>query len=146
MIHEFIYPLRGLLSSDVELMNMTMLILDSILYTIKNDLKAESEIREGVVLKTSWGKTLLMETQNESSVKYALKKGFDMVVRRDPENHTIRIKTQPDPKSDLTPLYEKILKVDPKATWFLHASKNMLLNGSSKKTPIAFLPLFLFLV
>jgi len=132
MIHEFIYPLRGLLSSDVELMNMTMLILDSILYTIKNDLKAESEIREGVVLKTSWGKTLLMETQNESSVKYALKKGFDMVVRRDPENHTIRIKTQPDPKSDLTPLYEKILKVDPKATWFLHASKNMLLNGSSK--------------
>jgi len=132
MVHEFVYPLRGLLSSDTELMNMTMLILDSILYTIKNDLKSENEIREGVILKTSWGKTLLMETQNESSVKYALKKGFDMVVRRDPENHTIRIKTQPDPKSDLTPLYEKIRKVDPKATWFLHASKNMLLNGSSK--------------
>jgi len=132
MVHEFIYPLRGLLSSDMELMSMMILVLDSILYAIKNDLKAEQEIRDGVVLKTAWGKTLLMEIQNEAAVKYALKKGFDMVVRRDPENHTVRIKTQPDPKSDLTPLYKKIRAVDPKATWFLHASKNMLLNGSSK--------------
>lgn len=131
-VHEFIYPLRGLLSSDLELMNMMFLILDSILYTIKNGIKAEDEIKEGVVMKTSWGKTLVMEVQNEAAVKFALKKRFAMVVRRDPENQTIRIKTQPDPKSDLTPLYEKMLKVDSKATWFLHASKNMLLNGSSK--------------
>ncbi|MDP4010922.1 MAG: hypothetical protein Q8P72_01705 [Candidatus Roizmanbacteria bacterium] len=132
MIHEFIYPLRGLLSSDMELMSMTMLMLDSVLFTIKNNLKAENEIHDGVILQTAWGKTLVMEVKNESAVKHALKKGFDMVVRRDPENHTVRIKTQPDPKFDLTPLYEKMIKADPKATWFLHASKNMLLNGSSK--------------
>jgi len=111
---------------------MTFLILESILYTIKNNLKAEDEIKSGVILKTPWGKTLVMEVQNEAAVKYALKKGYDMVVRRDPENNTIRIKTQPDPKLDLTPLHEKMVKVDPTATWFLHASKNMLLNGSSK--------------
>ena len=111
---------------------MVILILDSILFTVKNNVKAEGEIREGAVLTTPWGKTLIMETQNEAAVKYALKKGFDMVVRRDPENHTVRIKTQPDPKFDLTPLYDKMLKVDKDATWFLHASKNMLLNGSSK--------------
>ncbi len=33
---------------------------------------------------------------------------------------------------DLTPIYEKILKVDPEGSWFLHVSKRMLLNGSSK--------------
>ena len=33
---------------------------------------------------------------------------------------------------DLTPVYEKVKELDPEASWFLHASKRMLLNGSSK--------------
>ena len=33
---------------------------------------------------------------------------------------------------DLTPVYEQLKKRDPDATWFLHVSKRMLLNGSSK--------------
>src|SRR3989338_2555033 len=33
---------------------------------------------------------------------------------------------------DLTPVHEEIVKKDPSATWFLHSSKHMLLNGSSK--------------
>ncbi len=131
-LHEFIYPLRSKCSSDTELMSLVMLILDSILYTEKNNLRAEVEIKEGVVLSTHWGKTLVMETKNEAAVKYALKKGFEMVVRRDPETSTIRIKTQPNKKYDLTSLHTQIVKVDPDATWFLHASKNMLLNGSTK--------------
>ena len=131
-LHEFIYPLRGQLTSDTELMSMVMLIMDSILFTVKNNLRADEEIKEGVILRTSWGKSLVMETKNEAAVKHALKKGFELVARRDPETSTIRIKTQPDKKYDLTSLYEKLMKVDSKATWFLHASKNMLLNGSSK--------------
>lgn len=131
-IHEFIYPLRSQFTSDTELMSVVMLILDSILYTEKNNLRAEEEIKEGVIMKTHWGQTLLMETKNEAAVKYALKKGFEMVVRRDPETATIRIKTQPNKKYDLTSLHTVIVKADPKATWFLHASKNMLLNGSTK--------------
>jgi len=131
-LHEFISPLRGNLSSDHELMSVVMLILDSILYTVKNSLRAHDEMREGVVINTSLGKTLVMETPNEVAIKYALKKGYEVVVRRDPETNAIRIKTQPDAKYDLTKLYKKMLKVDSKATWFLHASKHMLLNGSTK--------------
>ena len=131
-LHEFIYPLRSKFTSDTELLSMVMLILDSILYTEKNNLRAEEEITEGVVMKTHWGRTLLMETKNEAAVKYALKKGFEMVVRRDPDTATIRIKTQPNKKYDLTSLHKIIIKADPDATWFLHASKNMLLNGSTK--------------
>lgn len=131
-LHEFIYPLRGQFSSDKELVFMVMLILDSILYTVKNNLRAEDEIREGVVIKTKLGKALLMETKNESAVKHALKKGYEIVIRKDPESGTVRIKTQPNEKYDLTDLYNRIVKVDTKATWFLHASKNMLLNGSTK--------------
>ena len=131
-LHEFIYPLRSQFSSDTELMTVVMMILDSILYTQKNNLRAEAEMKEGVIMTTHWGRTLIMETKNEAAIKYALKKGFEMVIRRDPDTSTIRIKTQPNKKYDLTPLHKAIIKADPKATWFLHASKNMLLNGSSK--------------
>ncbi len=131
-LHEFIYPLRGQLTSDAELVNMVFLILDSILFSIKNNLKAEEEMKEGLILKTKLGKTLVMETKNEAAIKYALKSGYELVVRKDPESGHVRIKTQPDKKYDLTKLSKKIIKADPKATWFLHASKNMLLNGSSK--------------
>ena len=132
-LHEFVYPLRGLLSSDKELINMVFLILDSILLTIKNNIQAKKDIEAGLVMNTAWGKTVVMETKNEGAVKYALKSGYEMVVRRDPQTNHVRIKTQPNKKYDLTALYKKILKADPSATWFLHISKNMLLNGSSKK-------------
>lgn len=132
LVHEFIYNLRAQLTSDQELISMVMLILDSVFFTIKNNLKAEEEIAEGIILNSSLGKVLLMETKNEAAVKYALKKGFEIVVRHDPDSKNIRIKTQPSSKFDLTNLYNIIIKVDKKATWFLHASKNMLLNGSSK--------------
>lgn len=131
-LHEFIYPLRGMLTSDVELMNITFLILDSILSAVKNYISAEKDIKNGAIINTRWGKTLVIETHNEAAIKYALKKKFQMVVKRDPEKHIIRIKTQPDPNLNLSLLYEKLIKLDSKATWFLHASKNMLLNGSSK--------------
>jgi len=132
-LHEFVYPLRGQLTSDKELVNMVFLILDSILFTIKNNIHAKKDIESGLVMNTPWGKTIIMETKNEGAVKFALKSGYEMVVRRDPLTHHIRIKTQPNKKYDLTRLYKKMLEVDADATWFLHISKNMLLNGSSKK-------------
>ncbi|MFA9288513.1 MAG: hypothetical protein ACEQSA_01395 [Weeksellaceae bacterium] len=131
-LHEFLYPLRGLLSSDQELVSMTFLMLDGILFTVKNNIQAEEDVKAGMIFKTKMGKTLVMETKNESAMKFALKSGFELVARRDPNNGTIRIKTQPNEKYDLTKLHEKIMKVDGKASWFLHASGNMLLNGSSK--------------
>lgn len=132
MLHEFIYPLRGLLTSDKELVSMIMLVLDSILFTVKNSLQAKLDIQNGFVINGLMGKTLVMETGNEMAVKYALKQGFELVIRKDPKTSAVRIKTLPNPKYDLTNLYHRITKIDPKATWFLHASKNMLLNGSTK--------------
>ena len=33
---------------------------------------------------------------------------------------------------DLTLVYEKLKKMDPQATWFLHVGRKMLLNGTPK--------------
>jgi hypothetical protein len=63
--------------------------------------------------------------------------GYVVVVRRDPRKGYLRIKAKPnksddDKGVDLTLTCEKLSKMDPQATWFLHVSKKMLLNGSPK--------------
>src|SRR3989344_1339917 len=58
--------------------------------------------------------------------------GFVVVVRKDPKKGYLRIKSLPRADIDLTALYDRLKKDEPEATWFLHASRHMVLNGSSK--------------
>jgi hypothetical protein len=64
--------------------------------------------------------------------------GYTVSVRKDPSVGFIRIKALPDKRGgdslniDLTETYDKLKSMDPDSSWFLHASKRMLLNGSSK--------------
>lgn len=119
--------------------------LDAILHNFENRIWAEKEIKEnGRKFKTKWGDGIGLETINDSVLKLAQKMGYAVVVRRDPRKGYIRIKARPttqDQKSkirnqkqeiDLTGVYEKLKKMDPEATWFLHVSKKMLLNGTTK--------------
>ncbi|MBI3070087.1 MAG: hypothetical protein HYY87_02170 [Candidatus Levybacteria bacterium] len=69
--------------------------------------------------------------------------GYAVVVRKDPRKGYVRIKARPSETRssklevrnediNLTLTYEKLRKMDPGATWFLHISKKMLLNGTVK--------------
>ncbi|MBI2613247.1 MAG: hypothetical protein HYW62_00525 [Candidatus Levybacteria bacterium] len=107
--------------------------LDAILHGFENRIWAEKEIREkGKKFKTRFGRGIGLETINDSVVKLAQKMGYVIAVRKDPRKGYVRIKVRPDSKIDLTLVYEKFRKIDPDATWFLHVSKKMLLNGSVK--------------
>ncbi|GAB4219615.1 MAG: hypothetical protein Fur009_6630 [Candidatus Microgenomates bacterium] len=124
--------LKNVLKNDEEIVNCIFPILDSLFIIFTKKIQAEKNIKNGYVFKSAWGKTLVMLSKNEDSLKLALKKGFKLVVRKDPDKGNIRIKTPPEKKYHLRPLYQKIVQVDKNATWFLHISGNMLLNGSSK--------------
>ena len=112
--------------------------LDALLHDFENKIWAEREIKKiGIKFKTKWGKGLGIETINDSVVKLAQLMGYEIVVRRDPRKGYVRIKARPNdpgnPKGiDLTLACEKLSKMDPQATWFLHVSKKMLLNGTPK--------------
>jgi hypothetical protein len=112
--------------------------LDAILHDFENKIWAEKEIKEkGIEFVTRWGKGLALESINDSVVKLAQLMGYIVVVRRDPRKGYLRIKAKPnksdgDKGVDLTLACEKLSKMDPQATWFLHVSKKMLLNGSPK--------------
>ncbi len=113
------------------------LCLDALVHELENNVWAEKEIKEkGIEFETKWGKGLGVETINDTVVKMAQLMGYIIVVRRDPRKGYVRIKTKPDSEKekgiDLTLISEKLKKMDPSATWFLHVSKKMLLNGTPK--------------
>lgn len=131
-IYQVIEGLKHQSKDEISISELSFTIFDAIFAIFKNKIAAEDEIKKGYVFKSKWGKSLAMETKNEEALKLALKMRYHLVIRKDPIRGFVRIKTLPDINYDLTPLYKEITSLDKKATWFLHISKNMLLNGSSK--------------
>jgi hypothetical protein len=131
MIRQLVDGLKVINRDETKLMEIIFLLLESALIVFKNKVNAEEEINRGFVFKSYLGRSLALESKNEETVKLALKKGFKLVIRRHPEVGFTRIKTIPDKKYNLRPIYEKILKLDKKGSWFFHISGHMLLNGSS---------------
>ena len=118
---------------DLRLMNFGFEALEAIYHKMQNKVKAEEEIKKG--LKFTAGKNIsgyAGETINDEIVKLAQKKGFQIVIRKDPRKNYVRIKAVPNGKIDLTAAYSALQNADRQATWFLHASRCMILNGSTK--------------
>ncbi len=132
-------------NDDAGLVEFIMECLDAVLQNLEKKIWAEREIKEkGVEFESKWGKALGIETINDEVLKLAQIMGFRVVVRKDPNEGFVRIKAMPDKRQktidnrqetlgiDLSEAYERLKEMDPAATWFLHTSKRMLLNGSSK--------------
>ena len=142
--HEFSLPavLDGLKmknpNQDIYYVDYISEALDSVLHTFENRIWAEKEIKEnGIEFDTRFGKGIGFETINDTVIKLAQKMGYVVVVRKDPRKGYVRIKARPDENegekgANLTLAYEKLKKMDPNATWFLHISNKMLLNGTPK--------------
>lgn len=117
--------------------------LNALVHRFENRIWAEEEIKKGTKFETRFGQGLGCETINDDVLKLAQKMGYVIVVRKDPRKGYVRIKALPDENgnkampagrqgADLTLAYEQLKKIDPDATWFLHVSKKMLLNGTPK--------------
>lgn len=126
--HESIEP-----HDDDSQLHFGMKALDCAYAEMTNRLKAEEIISgKSIEFTIKEGKCLGLETQNDESIKIAQVKGYVLAIRKDPEFGHIRIKVRPDAQLNLEKLHKAILEIDPKATWFYHASGKMLLNGSIK--------------
>jgi len=136
-IYDFMYigildGLKMLYQDDAKILQLGSELLNGLLQTFSNKVFAQSEIKRGLVFTSSWGKTLALETDSEEAVRLAQKSGFEMVVRKGKKHGHIRVKLLPSKKKTLKNLYDILVKKDPKATWFYHASGHMILNGSTK--------------
>lgn len=111
-----------------------VICLDGIYQSLKNKIHAERSLQEsGFGFQTLWGSGIAIQTFNDEVLKIGQKMGYVLVVRLDPNKHYLRIKARSDRDDiDLTNIYDKLVALDPEATWFLHPDKKQLLNGNTK--------------
>ncbi len=118
--------------NPIKIMELGFASLDGIYKVLLNKLWAEKELVNAITFETKWGKGMGLETINDEVIHQAQKRGVAVVIRKDPKKGYVRIKTLPKPEIDLSSLYERLKADEPYATWFLHASRHMVLNGSAK--------------
>jgi hypothetical protein len=107
--------------------------LDSLYKVFQNRLWAEKELEANALpFESRWGSGVGVLTPNDDVIHLAQKQGKMVVVRKDPKKGYVRIKAFPKPEIDLESVYTALKAKDPNASWFLHASHHMVLNGSSK--------------
>lgn len=118
---------------DLRIVELGFELLDAIYRQMQEKIWAEEIIEsEGVKFESVWGKAIAFETLNDEVLKQSQKMGFVVAVRKDPKKGYVRIKGTPGSAVDFTKAYAKLMELDPQATWFLHASKKILLNGTTK--------------
>ena len=117
---------------DDGLINFGSQCLEGVYAKLKIKVKAEKELRLGYNFNSQWGKAIGCLTKASEVLKLGQKQGYVLVVQKDPQTGRVKIKARPDSDVDLTQTKNKLVFLDPKATWFLHISKKMLLNGSRK--------------
>ena len=106
-------------------------VLDSIFQAFKKKIKAEEILEEdGIVFESKWGRAIAVETANDNVLTVGQRQGYVLVVKKNPKTGFLRIYGRWDKDIDLTEVYEKFKKEDPEATWYLHPSRCLLLNGS----------------
>lgn len=134
MLHHVLNGMKmaGLLKSDDALVREGMRMLDGVYTAFKIRLSAEAELSKGISFTSRWGKALAVLSQNSGITKLALKSGYRIVARKDPEIGMVRIKSAPLEEIDLAPLYKLLKERDPGATWYFHPSGHMVLNGSTR--------------
>ncbi len=133
MLHEVLDGLQkaGLHTDETQL-HFGIVSLNGIYKKLEELEKAKEVLQRGSEFQTRWGKAVAMETNNDTVIKYAQKAGYSVVIKKDPDDGAIRIKGQPVPDMDLTPLADRVMAEDNVGSWYFHPSKTMLLNGSDK--------------
>lgn len=117
---------------DEKYVEWVSLCVDAIYKLLQNKVNAEREVERGTKFKTRWGEGVGVESVNDAVLDVAIKGGYALVARKDPSRGFLRITGSNSHKVDLTKAYEAFKNKDPEATWFLHASKVLLRNGSSR--------------
>jgi len=124
---KLLYP-----KQDEKYVEWTMHALDSIYRLFQLKVDAEKEMEEGMKFKTRWGQGVAVYTANDMVMDLAIKNDFAIVVRKDPGKGYVRVTGSTCHKVDLTKAYDMFKQKDPEASWFLHASKVLLRNGSTR--------------
>lgn len=117
---------------DDEYVEWVMHALDGAYRLMKSKVIAETELEKGIRFKTVWGLAVGCKTANDGVLDLGIKRGLALVVRKDPKTGQVRITGTKKAGVDLSATFARLQQKDAAATWYLHPSKVLLRNGSTR--------------
>ncbi len=124
---------RHFRGQDEKILEMGVMVMDGVYENFLSRVESEEAIKKAKHFRTPWGKGIGIETNIFGFMGYTQMKGYKVVVLKDPKSGHVRIHASSrggEKQIDLTPLWEVLQNKDPEATWYLHVSRKLLLNGS----------------
>jgi hypothetical protein len=106
-------------------------ILESLLVAFCDQVKLDADWAKREEFLSRWGKAVALESEVYGSSWRAYQSGAVLVCEIDRVKGYRQFRAEATSKVDLSDVYEIVKKKEPKASWFLHHSKRLLLCGSS---------------
>ena len=122
--------------NDFETIRFGMEVFDGLQLSMANKVHAESDLEsKKTEFDSSFGKGLLVVTDNDYTMRLAQRLGYQIVITTSPRSGHMRIKLHPESEASLEGLFQKIISDKSETNWYLHPSKKMLINPFNKTLP-----------
>jgi len=128
---DLVHHYKAVARDDLEVISFGTNILNASLYGMKQKIRAEVDIEDGYVFKSIFGSGIALNCGNSQALVLAQKRGYMLVIQRNPQQHFVKIKLHPKSKKNLKKVHEYLEKKDSQATWIYHPSGKMIINGSA---------------
>jgi len=106
-------------------------MLDYLFTRLIQDAQFEIDWKKRIEFKTKWGRAVALATETSDTDGLIYSRGFGLAITLDPKEHYRMYRASPSSKVDLTKSHERLQQVDPKAHWYLHQSKKLIISGGS---------------
>ncbi len=128
---DLIHHYKAVSNSDNDVIEFGINILEATLYGVRQKIRAETDIEDGYIFKSSYGNSLGLYCGNSQALVLAQKKGYLLVIQKNPSRHFVKIKLHPKSKKNLKKVHDLLIKKDPTSTWIYHSSGKMIISGSA---------------
>lgn len=113
-----------------ELVEFGCMLLDDVLASFEQKIQLEEDWTKRYEFHTPWGKAVALETAADNADAHAYRQGFSFIVLINPARKFRAFRADPHSSVDFSAAFAVVKTAEPKADWFLHHSKKLLLCGS----------------
>jgi hypothetical protein len=106
-----------------------IVMLDALLSFFEDYEKLSKDWKKKKIFKTQWGRGVGIISDKRATIRI-YDEGYVLAAQVDPKRGYRSIRAHANSRVDLTAAYKKAIALEPKADWYLHHSKRMLICGS----------------
>ena len=118
-------------------------LLEGMYSSFENSVRLDQAWKKRKEFRTRWGRGVALKTAASDVDQYSYKKGAVLLVLHDTRAGFRHYRASAKSRVNLTSTYRLLREIDPRADWYLHHPKKLLLSGSdvAPDTSISKLPL-----